>query len=162
MKRIPIECIRAASIRLALAMMLGLIVVSGYVVVPLLFAETATPAEAGRVAGELFHLVNIGVLILAAAVAGFWARIKDIGRLNWSMLTAVVLLLAVNEFIISPQLAEIKALVGPVSQLAADDTKRAEFGMLHGIAAIFHLLAAMASAVLVVLGGAGRGACKES
>ena len=155
-------CIRAAAVRLALAMMLGLIVVSGYVVTPLLFAKLATSAEAGRVAGELFHLVNVGVLILAAAVAGFWIRIKELGRLNWSMLTAVVLLLALNEFILFPQLAEIKALLGPIDQLAADDVRRSEFGTLHGVSAMIHLLAAVASTILVMLGGDRRGSCKKS
>jgi hypothetical protein len=155
-------CIRAAAVRLTLAMMLGLIVVSGYVVTPLLFAKLATSAEAGRLAGELFHLVNVGTLILAAAVAGFWIRIKELGRLNWSMLTAVVLLLALNEFILFPQLAEIKAQIGPIDQLAADDVRRSEFGTLHGASAIVHLLAAVASAMLVMLGGDKRGSCKIS
>jgi hypothetical protein len=155
-------CLRAAAVRLALAMMLGLIVVSGYVVTPLLFAELATSAEAGRVAGELFHLVNVGVLILAAAVAGFWIRIKELGRLNWSMLMAVVLLLALNEFILFPQLAEIKAQIGPIDQLAADDVRRGEFGTLHGVSAALHLLTAVASTILVMLGGDKRGSCKKS
>lgn len=156
------ECIRAASVRLMLALMLGLIVVSGYVVTPLLFAKLATTAEAGSVAGELFYVVNIGTFILAAAVAGFWLRIKGLGRLNWSLLIAVVFFLALNEFILFPQLAEIKAQIGPVSQLAADDARRAEFGMLHGASAGLHLLAAIASAILVMLGGDKRRSCKES
>jgi len=156
-----IKCVRAAVVRLALAMMLGLIVVSGYVVTPLLFAKLATSAEAGRLAGELFHLVNIGVLILAAAVAGFWIRIKEPGRLNWIMLAAVVLLLALNEFILFPQLAELKAQTGPIDQLAADDVRRGEFGILHGASAIVHLLAAVASAILVMLGGERKGSCKK-
>lgn len=155
-------CLRAASVRLALAMMLGLIVVSGYVVTPLLFAKLATSAEAGKLAGELFHMVNIGTLILAAAVAGFWARIKGLGRLNWSMLIAVVILLALNEFILFPKLAEIKAQIGPIDQLAVDDVRRVEFGTLHGVSAAFHLLAAVASTILVMLGGDRRGSCKKS
>lgn len=155
-------CIRAAAIRLALAMMLGLIVVSGYVVTPLLFAKLATSAEAGRLAGDLFHLVNVGVLILAAAVAGFWIRIKELGRLNWGILAAVVLFLALNEFVIFPHLAEIKAQTGPIDQLAADDVRRSEFGILHGVSAALHLLAAVASAILVMLGGEKRGSCKKS
>ncbi len=156
-----IKCVRAAVVRLALAMMLGLIVVSGYVVTPLLFAKLATSAEAGRLAGELFHLVNIGVLILAAAVAGFWIRIKEPGRLNWIMLAAVVLLLVLNEFILFPQLAELKAQTGPIDQLAADDVRRGEFGILHGASAIVHLLAAVVSAILVMLGGERKGSCKK-
>jgi hypothetical protein len=113
-------------------------------------------------AGELFHLVNVGVLILAAAVAGFWIRIKELGRLNWSMLAAVVLFLALNEFILFPQLAELKAQTGPIGQLAADDVRRSEFGILHGASAALHLLAAVASTILVMLGGDRRGSCKKS
>jgi hypothetical protein len=158
-----IECIHAAAVRLALAMMLGLIVVSGYVVTPLLFAKLATSAEAGNLAGELFHLVNTGTLILAAAVAGFWVRIKGLGRLNWSLLIVVALFLALNEFILFPQLAEIKAQIGPIDQLADDDVRRSQFGTLHGVSAALHLLAAIASAILVMLGGEKRkGLCKKS
>jgi len=155
-----VECVRVGAVRLLLALMLGLIVVSGYVVAPLLFAKAATHAEAGRLAGELFHLVNIGVLILSAAVASFWMRIKNLGRLNWSLLIGLAVLLAMNEFVISPQLAEIKVQAGPIDQLAADDPQRAEFGMLHGVSAMLHLLAAISAALLVTLGG--RGSCKES
>ncbi len=143
-----------------LALMLGLIVVSGYVVAPLLFSKAATAAEAGRLAGELFHLVNIGVLILSAAVASFWMRIKNLGRLNWSLLIGLVVLLSVNEFVISPQLAEIKAQAGAIDQLAADDPLKRVFGMLHGVSATLHLLASIAAALLVALGG--RGSCRES
>jgi hypothetical protein len=73
-----------------------------------------------------------------------------------------VLLLALNEFIIFPQLAEIKAQIGPIDQLAADDVRRSEFGTLHGVSAALHLLAAVASAMLVMLGGGKRGSCKIS
>ena len=155
-----VECVRGGAVRLLLALMLGLIVVSGYIVAPLLFSKMATSAEAGKLAGELFHLVNIGVLILAAAVASFWVRIKGLGRLNWGLLAVMVALLAANEFIISSQLAEIKAEAGPIDQLAVDDPRKAEFGILHGVSALFHLLAAIASALLVMSGG--KGSCKES
>ncbi|MCK5308506.1 MAG: DUF4149 domain-containing protein, partial [Zetaproteobacteria bacterium] len=65
-------------------------------------------------------------------------------------------------FILFPQLAEIKALLGPIDQLAADDVRRSEFGTLHGVSAMIHLLAAVASTILVMLGGDRRGSCKKS
>jgi len=148
-------CMRMGAIRLCLAMMLGLLLVSGYVVTPILFAKAESSMQAGMLAGHIFHMVNIGTLFLAAAVASFWMRSHDAGRLNWVLLILIVLLISINEFGISPMIQAIKDSVGAIDALAKDDPQRVQFGIYHGISAIFHLLASLMLVLLVARGGQG-------
>jgi len=147
------DCMRIGAIRLCLAMMLGLLVVSGYVVAPILFTHADSAMQAGMLAGHIFHVVNIGVLFLAAAIAAFWMRLEGIGRLNWLLLLFIMVLLASNEFVISPLIQDIKDSVGAIDSLAKDDPQRVQFGIYHGVSAVCHLLASCMAALLVALGG---------
>jgi len=151
-----VSCIRIGSIRLCLALMLGLLVVSGYVVAPVLFAHAGSTSLAGALAGDVFHIANRGVLVLAVAVAVFWLRMRksgaDIGRLRWLLVVLVAALMAGNEFGIAPMIVELKAQMGSFDALAADDPQRQLFGLWHGVSAVMHLLASVCAAVLVALG----------
>ncbi len=147
------SCLRMGAIRLCLAMMLGLLVVSGYVVTPILFTHADSAMQAGMLAGHIFHMVNIGVLFLAAAVASFWIRSQTVGRLSWVLLLLIVLLLSINEFAISPLIQGIKDSAGAINALAKDDPLRVQFGIYHGVSAVCHLLASLMAALLVALGG---------
>ena len=163
-KFIPMACVHGAAVRLLLALMLGLLVVTGYVVAPILFAKAGSPHEAGRLAGEIFHVANMGVIFMAVAVAAFWFRMKSISRMNWGLLLVVASLAAINEYGVSPIITELKHAAGPIDQLAADDPLKARFGMWHGVSAVIHLLASLAAAVLLLMGAHKRGNChsKES
>jgi len=155
-----IECIRGAAVRILLALILGLLVVSGYVVAPILFAKAGSSHEAGRLAGEIFHVVNNGIIFLTVAVAAFWLRMKSVSRLNWGLLIVLASLAAINEYGVSPIIAELKLAAGPIDQLAEGDPLRAKFGMWHGVSAMIHLLATII-AVGLLLSGAHRGSgCK--
>jgi len=146
-------CMRIGAIRLCLAMILGLLLVSGYVVTPVLFAKAESAMQAGMLAGHIFHLVNIGVLFLAAAVASFWLRSHAAGRLNWTLLLLIMGLLCINEFAMAPFMQALKDSVGAIDALAKDDPQRVQFGIYHGISAICHLLATLMAALLVAMGG---------
>jgi len=150
---IKATCVRMGAVRLCLAMILGLLVVSGYVVTPILFAKANSSMQAGMLAGHIFHMVNIGVLFLALAIATFWLRLHTVGRLNWMMLVCIVVLISLNEFGISPLIQAIKDSVGAIDALPKDDPQRVQFGMYHGISALCHLLASLMAALLVALGG---------
>jgi len=149
-------CIRMGSLRLCLALMFGLLVVSGYVVAPVLFAEAGSRMLAGHLAGSVFHLANRGFLFLAAAVIVFWLRMgRDgalAGRLRWALLLVAAALIAGNAFAVAPVIADLKAQMGVIDELAADDPQRHAFGLWHGVSAIVHLLATLATALLVALG----------
>jgi hypothetical protein len=144
-------------------LILGLLLVPGYVVTPVLFAGAASSEAAGMLAGQIFHLVNSGLLLLAAALAFFWFRMassgEGIGKVRWGLLFAVALLVAINEFALAPRIAEIKAHVGPIDQLAEHDPDRKLFGVWHGISASVHMLATACAALLVGL-GARKAACR--
>lgn len=163
------SCVRAGAVRVCVALMAGLLVVTGFLAAPVLFKFAATRHEAGMLAGHMFHLANLGVLLLAAAVASFWMRMRReaaIGRWRWVLLALIALPVAVNEFGLAPMMADIKQQLGPIDQAAADDPLRVRFGMLHGISSALHLAASLAALGLVAPGAprkpAGRdaeGAC---
>jgi len=145
-------CVRMGGIRLALAMVLALLVVPGFVVAPVLFAKLDSHT-AGMVAGAIFHVANVGILLLSAAVAAFWMRLPSMGWLSWSMLGVLVLLVCANEFAIAPVMQSMKDAVGDISSLPKDDPQRMQFGILHGISEVVHLLASLLALLLVARGG---------
>jgi len=148
-------------LRIALALMFGLLVVGGYVVAPILFAKAPSREMAGMLAGSIFHIANSAILILGVAVAAFWWRESRRGGLigGWriGLLAAVLLLIGVNEFAVSTQIVAIKAQAGPIDALAADDPLRRAFGIWHGISAAIHLCAALCMTLLVGAGAPRRG-----
>jgi len=142
---------RAGAQRLALALVLALLVVPGYVVAPVLFSVLDSHAQAGHVAGAIFHISNRGLLFLLLAIAAFWWQ-REAGRLRWVLLIAVLCLIGTNEFIISPVIQDLKVAMGPIDAVPADDPQRAAFGMWHGVSAIMHLFSSLIAALLVALG----------
>ncbi len=159
-----VDCIRIGAVRLCLALMLGLLVVPGYVVAPVLFAKAGSISLAGSLAGDIFHMANMGLIFLTAAVMVFWLRMQKsgalIGRLRWSLLLLLAALIVGNEYGVSPLLADLKAQIGPMDQVADDDPQRKLFGIWHGVSAVIHLFSAISAAALVALGG--RSASRES
>lgn len=157
-----IECMRGGAVRILLALILGLLLVSGYVVAPILFAKAGSTHEAGRLAGEIFHVVNLGVIILCVAVAAFWLRMQGISRRSWGVLILLAALAAINEYGVSPIIADLKLAAGPIDQLAEGDPMKARFGMWHGVSAVIHLISTILSVVLLLAGAHRKGQCSES
>ena len=91
--------IHFSGLRLSLALMLGLLVVPAYVVAPILFAELES-LQAGLIAGKIFHVSNIAVLILAVAAMVFAFRIQ-VQKSTWYLLGFLVLMVAINAFGVS-------------------------------------------------------------
>ena len=154
------DCLRAGSIRLALALVLALLVVPGYIVAPALFANLDTASQAGHLAGIIFHTANRAILLLLIALALFW-RGRDAGRWRWIMLTALLLLCGTQEFALAPHMQAMKEAMGPIDALPEGDPQRGAFGMWHGISALMHLAASILAVLLAALGWNGRrDACK--
>ena len=151
-----VDCIRIGSVRMCLALMLGLLIVPAYVVVPVLFDKAGSVTLAGALAGDIFHLANMGIILLIAAVLVFWFRMvksgADIGRVRWGLLLVIGLLVAGNEYGIAPMIADIKAQAGSFDVLAEDDPQRKLFGLWHGVSAVVHLLASLCAVGLVAMG----------
>ncbi len=144
-------CLRAGAGRLALALILALLVVPGFLAAPVLFAHLPTRAQAGEIAGVLFHMSNRGVLMLALATALFW-RGRAPGRGRWIPLAALVALVGANEFLLAPMMAGIKHQMGPIDAVSATSPLRQRFGMLHGASEALHLAASLCAAWLVAAG----------
>ncbi|RMH62439.1 MAG: DUF4149 domain-containing protein [Zetaproteobacteria bacterium] len=147
------DCLRAGAVRLSLALMFGLLVVSGYVVAPQLFAHAGNRMLAGMLAGHVFHVANIGVMLLGVAVLLFWLR-GGAGRLSWLLLIVALVLVALNEFVVAPEIQSLKAMAPDgIDALPKEGALHKQFALWHGISAMLHLLASLAMAVLVALGG---------
>jgi hypothetical protein len=140
--------IHFSGLRLSLALMLGLLVVPAYVVAPILFAELES-LQAGLIAGKIFHVSNIAVLILAVAAMVFAFRIQ-VQKSTWYLLGFLVLMVAINAFGVSAMMAMIKAEAGDISALAKDNPLRLAFAFWHGIGSIMQLISSLFLVVLVM------------
>jgi len=148
---------RAGAVRICLALMLGLLVVPGYVVVPILFEHAGSRALAGGLAGHIFHVSNFSILGLSLAVALLWVWAGYSYRMLWGLLLAIALLVAVNEFWVAGVIGDLKAAMGSVEATPADDPLRKRFGMWHGISSTLHLMTSMLALGLLVSNGSHRG-----
>lgn len=145
--------------RLCLALMLGLLLVPGYVAAPMLFHQLADRGLAGQLAGTLFHVGNTTVLLLSLTAALFWRRLGA-SRPAWFLLALLLLTVAVNEFGVAARLAEIKAAAGQLAALPPQHPLRQRFGIWHGVSAALHLVSTLAAAALVAM-GPGETSCKR-
>ncbi|RMG91075.1 MAG: DUF4149 domain-containing protein [Zetaproteobacteria bacterium] len=156
-------CIQVGAARLALALVFGLLVVSGYVVAPQLFAHAGNRHLAGDLAGHVFHLANIGALMLLASVAGFWWRMGLKSRRSaWLVLLLLFMCLAINEFAVAPVIAGLKAQRALVAPATGEAALPHSFAMWHGLSSVIHLLATLLAAWLVASAPQERNACSIS
>jgi len=142
--------INIAGLKLSFALMLGLLLVPAYVVAPLLF-KALSSFDAGAIAGQIFYVSNIAILILATSAMLFCYRIK-VSKGIWYLLVAVLLMVAANVFGVSTVMAMIKAEAGDISVLAKEDSMRMMFAFWHGLGSVLHLLASICVVFLVTKG----------
>ncbi len=149
-----VKRIHFAGLKLCLALMLGLLVVPAYVVAPMLFSGLES-AQAGLLAGKIFHVSNIAILILAVAAAVFSYRI-EVNKATWYLLAAVVLMVLINVFGVSHMMAMIKAEAGDISALEDSNPLRWAFAFWHGLGSILQLVSTLLMVVLVMRGQCPR------
>jgi len=135
-------------LRLSGAGIFGLLLVSGYVTAPVLFAQAPSRQLAGMLAGSVFHVANLAGLVLLAMMAVLGWR--GMGRWMRAVLLGLALLLTLNEFGAAPVIARLKA---------AGDVDRHAFALWHGLAAVMHLVATLLAATLVACHGGERRLC---
>ncbi|MDX8380977.1 MAG: DUF4149 domain-containing protein [Ghiorsea sp.] len=140
--------IHYSGLKLSLALMLGLLVVPAYVVAPILFSQLES-AQAGLIAGKIFHVSNLGILILSVSALVFCYRIQ-VPKKIWYLLIAVLIMVAVNAFGVSTFMAMIKTEAGDISALPKDDALRLMFGFWHGLGSILQLISTFLVVVLVM------------
>ena len=118
------------------ALWLGAHIAVGYVVAPMLFHFASqgelSRAVAGNIAGELFHVVMYLGLLTAVL---WWLFCRSV-RQPSHILNALIVLLAVSEWVITPVIVAIKQ---KQSQWLYD-LVGGSFGMSHGISSSVYLL----------------------
>jgi len=149
-----VKAIHFSGLKLCLALMLGLLVVPAYVVAPMLFSQLES-AQAGLIAGKIFHVSNLAILMLSLAALVFCYRIR-VKKTTWYMLIAVFVMVAINVFGVSTMMAMIKTEVGDISALPKDDSMRIMFGFWHGFGSILQLVCTFLVVALVMKGQCPR------
>lgn len=131
--------------RILLTLWVGILWAVGYLAVPVLFSQLDDRMLAGRLAGEMFHLVSYiglaaGTLLLVAQL------VRGGGRPGWRalVLTGMVALVAIGEFALQPMMAELKA-----GGLVEGTEQAGEFARLHGLSSILYLATSLAGLALV-------------
>ena len=140
--------IHYAGLRLSLALVLGLLLVPAYVVAPILFAELES-MQAGLIAGKIFHVANLAILILLVSALLFSYRIQ-VKKSTWYILGLLVLMVAINAFGVTSMMSMIKAEAGDISALESDDPLRWAFAFWHGIGSVLQLISSLFTVVLVM------------
>lgn len=133
--------------KILLTIWIGALWTVGFLVVPTLFGTLEDKQLAGMLAGKLFTAVSYiglfsGLIILLTDVkrSAPWQANKRI----W-LLAVMLLLIIIGEFIIQPQMAELKQ----AGLLDGSDVSR-QFDQLHLIATALYMLNSLFGLVLIV------------
>ena len=94
--------------RILLTLWVGSLWVTGFVVAPVLFAELADRTLAGSTAGTLFTLTSYIGLVCGGVLLLLNVALHK--RMNWRALTitAMLLLIVIGQFVITPMVAELR------------------------------------------------------
>jgi hypothetical protein len=114
-------------------------------VAPALFANLEDRVQAGSLAGVMFDLIAY-IGLLCGAVLLLFNQLRSVGRrLNWRalVLAAMLLLVAIGEFYLAPQIAELRA------QGLSDSPA---FGRWHAVASVAYLATSLLGLLLVAAG----------
>ena len=146
--RLSLNFLLKAAEQVLLTLWIGSMWAIGYLAVPVLFRVLDDRMLAGMLAGKMFTLLNFlglfcGVLLFVGLLLQQGRTVLS-GWRSW-MLVSMLLLICVVEFILQPQMAELK-------QLGLEGEHLQQFRWLHGISSILFLLNSLAGLVLIVRG----------
>lgn len=121
------------------AVWLGMHITVGYVVAPLLFGFAQqgmmTKLLAGNIAGELFHWVMYWGLFVSVC---WWLLCRSL-RQPSKIIPALIALLVVSEWVVTPAIEAIKTKQHHVLVQWTGDTFGWTFGVWHGISSVMYL-----------------------
>ena len=133
-----------------LTLWVGGLWITGYLVVPALFASLDDRMLAGDLAGSVFSLMSwVGLACGGLLLLGEVLRQRGRSLTSWRLwvLAAMLVIVAIGLFALQPQMQALKAQgIGPGSVQAI------EFGRLHGVSSVLFLINSILGLVLV---GAG-------
>jgi len=132
--------------RILLTLWVGALWAIGYIAAPILFTVLDDRQLAGKLAGEMFHIVSyIGL------VSGIFLLVSVLKRmgLQWRawVLIVMLVLVATGEFVLQPMMESLK-----LQGLIEGSEAKKQFGMLHGIASTLYMLESLLGLALVTAG----------
>ncbi len=136
--------------RILLALWVGGLWITGYLVVPALFASLDDRMLAGDLAGSVFSLMSwVGLACGGLLLAGVLLRERGQSFKAWRLwvLAAMLSIVAIGLFVLQPQMQALKA-----QGIASGSVQAIEFGRIHGVSSTLFLLNSLFGLVLV---GAG-------
>jgi hypothetical protein len=150
MLKISRACWWAGIERVLLTFWVGGLWIAGYVVAPSLFAALDDRQLAGRLAGQVFHIVNI--IGLAVATTLLFSILVQTGRAclrdsRARILLLMLVLVLLTVVVLQPMMQELK-----VGGIVPGSEQAAQFGRLHGVSSIVHLLNSLLGLWLVATG----------
>ena len=121
--------------------------VVGFIVAPALFSQLDDRQLAGTLAGSIFSLMGWVGIAASLILLVLYALVMCS---RWRVIVTVLmgLLVAINLFIVSPELAAIRDSVSSALVAGSDEYRR--FGYLHGISSGIFLLISLLGLLLVV------------
>ena len=129
---------------LLLSVGVGGMLVLAYVAVPIIFQQLPDRIIAGKLAGEVLvysnylSLLCFSLLILFALQKDFQTNdIVNSDKIYLVLLLCVFGLIVINQFIVFPNMRELKDLVAPLDVMLSP--KRAEFVWWHGVSSVLYL-----------------------
>lgn len=129
--------------KILLTIWIGALWTIGFLVTPTLFASLEDRQLAGMLAGKMFTAVSyIGLFCGLVLLLSEWKRsaLFKTNKRFW-LLILMLLLVIVGEFLIQPQMAELKQ---------AGLVLEAEFERLHGIATVLYMLNCLFGLILLI------------
>ena len=133
--------------KLLLTLWVGALWAIGYIAVPTLFGTLEDRQLAGMLAGKMFTAVSyLGLFCAVILLISVFKRLEKVSAsLEFWLLIIMLVLVAVGEFILQPQMAELKTIGLTEGSEAAQ-----QFARLHGMASILYLLNSLLGLILVI------------
>jgi len=124
----------SAGENILLTLWVGGLWITGYLVVPALFASLDNRMLAGDLAGSVFSLMSwVGLACGGLLLAGVLLRERGQSFKAWRLwvLVAMLSIVAIGLFVLQPQMQALKA-----QGIASGSVQAIEFGRLHGVSSL--------------------------
>jgi len=146
--------------RILLTLWVGGMWVVGPVVTPTLFKMISDRTIAAAVAGQLFTIMSFiglfcGCFLLITHAAALGKQVSKSWR-AW-LLVAMLMVIIIGEFVLSPEIVEIRDAGMPADA-------KARFDMLHRTASTLYMMTSLAGLALVIfgIGVSGKGVKEQA
>ncbi len=136
--------------RVLLTLWVGGLWITGYLVVPTLFALLDDRQVAGLLAGRIFQTMNyVGLGVGTCLLLSVLIRSGEQKLRTWRawVLITMLLIITVAAFIIQPMMQELKT-----QGLAEGSVQATQFGRLHGVSSVLFLINSVLGLLLVAAG----------